>query len=198
MNELTNYILEFGDLNKHQIDFIESKAKNLTLLKDEYFSVAGKIPKQVAFMLDGVFRLSYYNYKGEDVTNYFIDGHQFVVDYEKFEENAPATQYLQAVVDCKLLVFSKKDWDEISNTIVSWDKIADKMYRKYLLETIDKRSPLVSEDATTRYLSFLEKFPTLTNRIPLSYIASYLGITQQSFSRIRKKIHSKRFLQMSN
>ncbi|WP_445430793.1 hypothetical protein [Chryseobacterium indoltheticum] len=53
---------------------------------------------------------------------------------------------------------------------------------------MDRRSPLVSEDATTRYLSFLEKFPKVANRVPLSYVASYLGITQQSLSRIRKNI----------
>jgi hypothetical protein len=47
---------------------------------------------------------------------------------------------------------------------------------------------LVSEDATTRYLLFLKKFPALANRVPLAYIASYLGITQQSFSRIRRNI----------
>jgi CRP-like cAMP-binding protein len=95
---------------------------------------------------------------------------------------------LQAVTNCELLVFSRKDWDEILNSIVGWDKIADKMYRKCLIETIEKRSPLVSEDATTRYLLFLKKFPALANRVPLSYIASYLGITQQSFSRIRRNI----------
>jgi hypothetical protein len=71
---------------------------------------------------------------------------------------------------------------------LGWDKIADRMYRKFLIETIEKRSPLVSEDATTRYLLFLKKFPSLANRVPLSYIASYLGITQQSFSRIRRNI----------
>ena len=46
----------------------------------------------------------------------------------------------------------------------------------------------MSENATERYLSFLEQFPQLVNRVPLSYIASYLGITQQSLSRIRKNI----------
>ena len=188
MKELTDFILMFGNLNKQQIDYIASKAIRFTLPKDEYFSKAGKIPMQVAFVLDGIFRLSYYNNTGEEVTNYFIDGNQFVVDYENFEAGLPSTDNLQAVIDCKLLIFSKRDWDEISNTIVDWDKIADKMYRKCLIETIEKRSPLVSEDATTRYLLFLKKFPSLANRIPLSYIASYLGITQQSFSRIRKNI----------
>jgi hypothetical protein len=47
---------------------------------------------------------------------------------------------------------------------------------------------MMSEDATERYRSFLEKFSGLVNRIPLSYLASYLGITQSSLSRIRKNI----------
>ena len=188
MKKLIDYILKCGDLNKQQTDFIASNATRLILRKGEYFLEAGKIPKQIAFVLDGVLRFSYYNNKGKEITNYFIDGNQFITDYQKFEANIPASEYLQAVTDCTLLVFSRKDWEEISNTIVGWDKIVDKMHTKCLIETIEKRSPLVSEDATTRYLLFLEKYPTLANRIPLSYIASYLGITQQSFSRIRKNI----------
>jgi len=188
MKELSDYILQFGDLNKQHIDLIVSKAKGLELRKDDYFSEAGKIPKRVGFILEGVFRFCYYNNKGEDITNYFIDATSFLSDYQKFEDQLIASEYVQAVTDCKMLVFSKKDWDEISNTIAGWDKIVIKMYRKCMTEAIDRRSPLVSEDATSRYLSFFEKFPTLANRIPLSYVASYLGITQQSLSRIRKNI----------
>jgi CRP-like cAMP-binding protein len=188
MEALTNYILKFGNLSKEQTDFIATKATSITLPKGEYFSEAGKIPRQVAFILDGIFRLTFYNNKGDEITNYFIYGNQFAVDYENFEARLPSADNLQAVTDCELLVFSRKDWDDILNSIAGWDKIADKMYRKCLIETIEKRSPLVSEDATTRYLSFMEKFPALANRVPLSYIASYLGITQQSFSRIRRNI----------
>jgi CRP-like cAMP-binding protein len=188
MKALTDYILKFGNLTKEQTDFIASQAKRVTLPKGEYFSEAGKIPKQVAFVLDGIFRLSFYNDKGEEITNHFIHGNQFVVDYENFEARSPSADNLQAVTDCELLVYSRKDWDDILNSIVGWDKIADRMYRKCLIETIEKRSPLVYEDATTRYLLFLKKFPALANRVPLSYIASYLGITQQSFSRIRRNI----------
>jgi CRP-like cAMP-binding protein len=63
-----------------------------------------------------------------------------------------------------------------------------KIIARALMQKIDRRSPLVSEDATTRYLSFMEKYPKILNRIPLSYLASYLGITQSSLSRIRKNI----------
>ncbi len=188
MNELINYILQFGNLNQQQVDFIKSKTTELELQKDEYFSEAGKIPRQLGFVLEGVFRFCYYNNKSEEITNYFIDENSFVSDQQKFTAQTAASEYIQAVTDCKLLVFSRKDWDEILNTIIGWDKIATKITQKCLTEAMERRSPLVSEDATTRYVSFIKKFPSIVNRVPLSYIASYLGITQQSLSRIRKNI----------
>jgi CRP-like cAMP-binding protein len=188
MKAFTDYILQFGDLNKHQIDLILSKATLLELHKEQYFSEAGKIPKRVGFVLDGIFRFCYYNNKGEEITNYFVDENSFVADYQKFEDQVIASEYIQAVTDCKILVFTRRHWEIISDTIVGWDKMENKMYKKCLTEAIERRGPLVSEDATTRYLSFIEQFSTLVNRIPLSYIASYLGITQQSLSRIRKNI----------
>jgi hypothetical protein len=56
------------------------------------------------------------------------------------------------------------------------------------MEKVNRISPMLAEDATTRYLNFLKQFPELANRIPLSLLASYLGITQSSLSRIRKNI----------
>ena len=188
MEEFINYILRFGNLNKQQTDLILSKAKMLELHKDEYFSEAGKVPRQVGFLLEGVVRFCYYNNKGEDITQYFIDENSFVSDQQRFESQMVASEYIQAVTDCKMLIFSKKDWDEIGNTIVGWQAITGLIIKNCLLKTIERRSPLVSEDATTRYLSFIEHFPGLINRIPLSHIASYIGITQQSLSRIRKNI----------
>lgn len=188
MEAFINYVLQFGNLNKQQTDFIMSKAKTLELHKDDYFSEAGKIPKLVGFLLEGVVRFCYYNNKGEEITQYFVDENNFVSDQQRFEAQVIASEYIQAVTSCKLLVFSKKDWDEIGNTIVGWNAITGLIMKNCLLKTIERRSPLVSEDATTRYLSFIEHFPGLVNRIPLSHIASYLGITQQSFSRIRKNI----------
>lgn len=189
MDTMIDFILQFGVLNKQQIDLIVSKAQTLELKKDEYFSEAGKVPKHLGFVLEGVFRFCYYNNKGEEITNYFIDEGNFVVDNQKFEAQIVASEYVQAVTNCKVLAFSKKDWDEISDTIVGFEMIQANVVKKCLITAMERRSPLISEDATTRYLSFMESFPALINRIPLSYIASYLGITQQSLSRIRRNIH---------
>jgi CRP-like cAMP-binding protein len=188
MKVFMDYILQFGNLNQQQIDLIMNKSQEVDFQKDEYFSEAGKIPRQIGFILEGVFRYCYYNNKGQEITHHFVDENNFLSDQQKFEAQVAASDYIQAVTDCKLLVFSKKDWDEIGNIIVGWDNIVAQILKKCLLQTIERRSPLVSEDATSRYLSFIENFPSLVNRIPLSHIASYLGITQQSLSRIRKNI----------
>ncbi len=185
MKELIEYILQFGNLNKHQIDLITSRATEKELCKDDYFVEAGKMFNQVVFILDGILRICYYNNKGEEITKYFVDEKHLLANPNKGE---PMTEYIQAITDCKLIVFSQQDWEELSNTIVGWDSIVNKIFHKALVEKLDRRSSLVSEDATTRYLTFLQKFPTLANRVPLSYVASYLGITQSSLSRIRKNI----------
>ncbi len=188
METVINYLLQFGNLNPQQIDFITKKGRGLTLTKDDYFSEAGKIAKQVGFILEGILRVCYYDNKGNDITKYFIDENNFVVDLDSFDNKIPSSGYVQAVTTCKLIVFSKHDWEDISDTIVGWESIINKIIKKSLIQKIERRSPLVSEDATTRYLAFMETYPQLVNRIPLSYLASYLGITQSSLSRIRKSI----------
>ena len=72
MEELIEYILQFGNLNKQQIELVISKGQILQLKKEDYFSEAGKIPKQVGFIIEGVIRGCYYNNKGEEITRCFI------------------------------------------------------------------------------------------------------------------------------
>ncbi|RYE22954.1 MAG: Crp/Fnr family transcriptional regulator [Sphingobacteriaceae bacterium] len=188
MKELIEYVLLFGSLNEQQIALILGKATEMDLHKGAYFSEAGKIAMQFGFILNGIIRVCYYNNKGEEITKYFIEENNLVVDLNSFDNNIPSSSYVEALTDCRLIVFSKKDWKELSNTIIGWDAIVQKIILKALLQKVERISPLLSEDAKTRYLRFLEIYPTVANRIPLSYIASYLGITQSSLSRIRKNI----------
>jgi CRP-like cAMP-binding protein len=188
MKEFIEYILQFGNLNEQQIDFISKKANVLELSKDGYYWEAGQAVKQIGFIFEGIIRVYYYTNKGEENTRYFVDENHLILDGPTSSVNYIPSEYLQAITDCKLIVFSKKDWKEISSTILGWDNIIQKIITKYHAEKLERRSPLVSQDATTRYLEFMENFPTLANRIPLSFIASYLGVTQQSLSRIRKNI----------
>lgn len=188
MEKLIEYLLQFGNLNSQQIALVGKHVVEVFIPEGGYFSEAGKVANRVGFILDGVIRVSYYNKAGEDVTRYFIDEDNFIVDLNSFDNNIPSSEYVQAVTDCKVLIFSKKSWEDLSQTIVGWDAIIAKVISKALLQKIERISPLIAEDATTRYLNFLEKYPGITNRISLTYIASYLGVTPSSLSRIRRNI----------
>ena len=188
MEELINYLLQFGQLNQQQIDLVKSKTKIVNLKKGDYFSEAGKIAKQVSFVINGILRVCYYNNKGGEITRYFIDENNFAVDLNSFSMKIPSSEYIQAITDCRIIVFSAEGLQELSLTITGWDNIINKITAKSLIEKVSRISPMLSEDATSRYRNFLDQFPLLANRIPLSLLASYLGITQSSLSRIRKNI----------
>lgn len=187
MNELIAYILKFGSLNPQQIAFVQKKASEISLQKDEYFSEAGKTPRQVGFVVEGIIRGCYYNRKGEEITRCFVPENNLVVDYFNFEAETPSSEYLQACTPCKLMVFSKRSWEELSQTILGWDPIKNRMVQLCMFQK-SRKGPVISQDATTRYLEFMENYPSLINRVPLAYVASYLGVTQQSLSRIRKNL----------
>jgi len=188
METLINYLLQFGNLNKQQIDLIKSKVVFKEIKKGEYYHEAGKIPREVIFLTEGIMRVCYYNNKGDEVTKYFIDENNFLADINSYNQEIPSTEYVQAVTDCSYFVLSKEAMKELSMTIIVWDEIISKITSKGLTEKVNKISIMMAEDATERYLNFFKNFPGLANRIPLSYLASYLGITQSSLSRIRKNI----------
>lgn len=188
MDELINYILQYGHLNQQQIGLIKHKVHDVELSKGAYFSEAGKVARQVGFLTEGVIRVCYYGKNGDEFTRCFMTENRFVVDMSSFYNETACAEYVEALTDCRLLVFSKEAFTELGNTIIAWNDIMNKITSKALMDKMQASSAMLAQDATTRYLNFLKNNPGLANRIPLSALASYLGITQSSLSRIRKSI----------
>lgn len=188
MDQLIKYLLQFGHLNQTQIELITSKAIFKSIKKDDYYHEAGKIPREIIFLTTGIMRICYYNNKGDEITKYFIDENHFLADVNSYNQGIPSTEYIQAITDCEYIVLSKTAMEELSMTIIGWDAIIAKITAKGLADKVNRISPMLAEDAAERYRKFLINFPTLANRIPLSYVASYLGVTLSSLSRIRRTI----------
>ena len=187
---LENFLLRVSHFTPQQLQLIGSKAVERTYLVGAYFSEAGRVAREIGFVVSGVFRACYFDNAGNEITKYFIDDNHFVVDLQSYQYQLPSTEYVQAVTEVQALVFSDQDWQTLSHTIVGWAEAEQKIITQALLEKIDRLSPLVNQDADTKYRAFLTKYPTLANRIPLSYLASYIGVTPQSLSRIRRNLAS--------
>lgn len=188
MQNLINYLLQFSTLNEQQTELVKENVNILKLEKGEYFSEAGKIARKVAFVNDGILRVCYYNKEGGEITRYFVEENNFAVDLNSFNNQIPSSEYIQAITPCELYVLTVDNLKNLSHTIVNWDIIITKITNKALIEKVNRIGPMLAEDAKTRYLEFFKRFPYLANRIPINYLASYIGITKHSLSRIRKEL----------
>ncbi|NRB48516.1 MAG: Crp/Fnr family transcriptional regulator [Saprospiraceae bacterium] len=189
MENLINSLLQYGHLNAQQIELIKKSVKLVNLGTGDYFSEAGRIANQVAFVEEGILRVCYYNKEGDEITRYFIDENNFAVDLNSFHLKLPSTEYIEAVIPTRLFVFHRTHLENLSSIIIAWDKIVNQITNRALMEKVSRISPMLAENAKTRYLEFYNRFPTLANRIPLHYLASYIGITKHSLSRIRKELN---------
>jgi CRP-like cAMP-binding protein len=187
MNAFTNHLLQFTSFNEKQLALIHSKLSQRSLQKNEYFSEAGKVAREMAFVAEGILRACFYNNKGEEITQHFIPENNFVADLDSFFHRVYSNGYMQAVTDCELIVLSIDDFEELSATILNWELIFQKIATKVLLDKTNNLKYMMADDAQTKYERFLEHFPNLANRVPLVQIASFLGITPSSLSRIRRK-----------
>ena len=185
---LINYLLQFETLNKQQIDLINSSISEKTYHTGDYFLKAGQTSKEIGFITNGIFRVCYYDNGGNEITRYFVDELNFIADLNGYHTGLQTTEYIQAVTDCQVLILTKQAMENLSRTIIVWDSITSKITVKALAEKVSRVSLMMPQDAGTRYAYFLEKFPNLANRIPLQYIASYIGVTKSSLSRLRRDI----------
>ena len=185
---LDDFLLHFYQFTPQQLHLIRSQAVEKTYPAGAYFSEAGRVAREIGFIVQGVFRVCYFDRDGTEVTKYFLEENNFIVDLQSYQYQLPSAEYVQAVTEVRALVFSARAWQLLGHTIVDWAKVESNLITRALLEKINRRSPLVSTDAATRYAQFLTAFPALANRVPLSQLASYIGVTPQTLSRIRRHI----------
>jgi CRP-like cAMP-binding protein len=188
MEELFNYIRKFGVLTEKEKTLITEGLHEINIEKGEVFVEAGKISQKIAFVKEGVFRSLYYNKEGDDFTRYFIYEGRFIGDFQGFADQVPSNEYIEAITDGVLLSLNFDFLQSIEKEIVIWPVLIAKLHAFVAENKLKVVSTMLNLDAKSRYLHFLSHYPGLANRVPQAMLASYLGITPSSFSRIRKNI----------
>jgi CRP/FNR family transcriptional regulator, anaerobic regulatory protein len=138
----------------------------------------------------GVVRIYSVNEAGEEVTWYFFRENQFIVDLESYYSRKPSTYPLQAAVDTLLNCVKREDWEKLIEKIPQLFILTKSLSEALLLNKLKDHDFLNFGTATDKYKEFIKRYPDLALYVPQQYIASYLKITPQSLSRIRKMIAS--------
>lgn len=182
--------LNFGGiLPNESIDYIISHFKQENLKAYEYFMTLGRVANGFGFVNSGIFRSYSVGKDGEEVTKYFIRQNQFVVDLESYYSLRPSESALQAVVDSELFTIRRSVWDKLTEEVPKLFLLTKSLTEVALLNKMKDNDFLNYGTALDKYQEFIKRYPDLALQVPQQYIASYLKITPQSLSRIRKNLN---------
>ncbi len=183
---MRDYLKSFDILSDSDIDLIEAKVTLRTLQKGDFFISEGKTSREVAFVISGMLRSFYYSSSLEEVTYCFTFSGVFVSAYSSFITQKPTVENIQALSDVELLVVSRDDVLELEKMSVNWLRLFKFITEQEYVKMENRIFLLQKESAERRYEDLLENHPEFLQSIPLSYLSSYLGITQRHLSRIRR------------
>jgi CRP-like cAMP-binding protein len=175
-------------LDEESIALLESIIKPKLFKKDTFFLKAGERSTEIGFIAKGVFRSYYVDKMGNDITKYFYAEGGILFSYAAYLSQKESTYYIQAVEDSEILVAGISDFEKMVEENYQLNLFYKKMIDKVLVMKEEHASSFKLLDSTERYKQFLDAYPDLEKRIKQWHLASYLGITPVSLSRIRKKL----------
>lgn len=182
-------VLEFGGiLSKENIDYIVGYFEAAELKANDYFFQTGKLGDKIGYVREGIMRSYTLSKEGEEVTKYFVRKNQFLMDLESYYNNTPCESNMQAVIDSKLLYINRSKWNKLSEEVPQLYILTKSLTEAGLLNKIKDNDFLNYGTANDKYLEFIKRYPDLALHVPQQHIASYLKITPQSLSRIRKNL----------
>jgi CRP-like cAMP-binding protein len=185
---MRNYLKSFNVLSNDEIDFFKDKVTYKKLGKGDFFIQEGKTCKEVAFVITGLFRSFYYSTSEEEVTYCFTFSNSFVSAYSSFLSQTKTAENIQALTDVELFTISRSEILKLEKSSRSWLKFFKLIAEQEYIKMEKRVFILQKESAEKRYEDLLANQPEYLQLIPLSYLSSYLGITQRHLSRIRKAI----------
>lgn len=170
------------------LDYTLSLFKFLALNKDDHFLEIGKRCNQVAFVKSGVLRIYYPNDKGEETTCYFSFPNEFVTSFSSFTTDTLSSDNIQAILPSELFVISKQDLAKLYEKIPSTQEFGRKAAENLAISMEKRISLFLNNSAEERYKYLLKNNPILIQTVPLQHLASFIGISPQHLSRLRKNI----------
>lgn len=182
-----NYLLAKAPFTEAELAQLAAAATPQHLKRRQVLLHRGEVCHAIAFVVRGCLRLYRTNEAGEEHILRFAAENWWVNDAESFRTGLPAQNTIDALEDTEVLLFTRDSWARLKQAIPAFDALDNHLASRYLEAQQNRLYAAISEPAEVRYQAFVQAFPVLYQRIPLRLIASYLGVSRETLSRIRKQ-----------
>ncbi|SHM73987.1 Crp/Fnr family transcriptional regulator [Gracilibacillus kekensis] len=182
---------QLTDIPELEWHYLKSKIKWHSVRKGDLLVQAGEVSDRIYFCHSGVFRMFYLKEDGDEFNKSFVQEGQFFTSYSSVISSIPSYFAIQALENAVVASFTYKVLLQLYERHHCWEVVGRKLIEQLYIKKETRERQLLLHSAEERYHLFLEEFPGLEDRITQYHIASYLGISPVSLSRIRGQLSCK-------
>lgn len=191
MHALITHFQHYLLLNEEEIRLIEGRVTQRNVKRRQMILQEGFGCKHYSFVVSGCFRMYGLDDKGYEHNIQFAAEGDWISDIGSFHSQKPSKLFIEAIEPAEIIQIEQQDLYFLYRNVPKLDRIFKVLIENKFVELQNRVLQTFSSTAQERYLSFLEQYPHLSNRLPNTQIASYLGITPEFLSKIRKDLSKK-------
>lgn len=191
MERFLKYLSSKFTITDEELEMVKGVCRIKKLRKKQYLLQEGDIWRYNAFVLSGFLRTYSVDEKGQEHYIQFSVEDWWAGDRESYIDEKPAKLNIDAFEDSEVLLISKDDFDMLLNKIPAFCMFMRNLLERSLIVLRNRVNSNISYTAEEKYSDFLKTYPSLSNRIPQHMIASFLGITPETLSRVRNQVSKK-------
>jgi CRP-like cAMP-binding protein len=189
--EINTYISRYAQFNADEVAYFNSLLQHKTIARKTFLLQEGEICKFEAFIKKGCIRTYYIDHKGTEVTLQFAIENWWVSDIASFQEQKPSLMFIETLEDCELLLLSPETKEKLLVQVPKFERMFRLMVQRNLTRLQERLFQTIATTAVEKYLDFIERYPTIPQRVAQHYIASYLGFSPEFLSKVRTKLAKK-------
>ncbi|MEM1122504.1 MAG: Crp/Fnr family transcriptional regulator [Bacteroidota bacterium] len=189
MNFTNKFQQQFSFLQPEDFEAFFRITTKLKFRKGERIIERGDTRKKVFVILKGIVRGFIYNYKRRELTTFLHQENEPFMAYEPVVQNKPTNHIFECLEPTEVLSFDYEELITLTEKNANIKKVKDAIITNSLIFALQRNEQFIQESPEKRYLSFIEHHSDLMQRVSQKHIASYLGITAVSFSRVKNRIY---------
>jgi len=187
-SQINKSVLNTLSFSENELIIFNELLKLRNVTKKTYMLRAGEVCHFEAFVNKGCLRKYYIDEDGQEVIIQFAIENSWISDIPSFSSRLPGNIFIEALEDCELLYLTYENKEELLLKVPKFERFYRILVEKYLNVLQNRLHFSISKTAHEKYLDFLRHYPTIPQRVPQHYIASYLGMSAEFLSKVRKRM----------
>lgn len=188
IHTLITFFDSYVPLKEEEKDLLRLSVKERKIKRKDFFLQNGQVCQHHGFVVEGCFRTYAVDDTGKEHNLQFAAENDWIVDLASFYSDKPSKLFIEAMEPSRLLLIEKKDLIELYKNFPKFVRYFKVIFENKFVEMQNRVLQNISSTAEERYLTFLEQYPQLSNRIPSIHVASYLGVTPEFLSKVRREL----------